>query len=409
MGTQIELTASDGHRARRLPRRAPGQADRGDRRDPGDFRRQPPHPLGLRPVCRARLCRGRAGAVRSPPARLPVGLLARRGAARPRLSRRGRLGCDDARRRGGGRTACARSGRWPWWASAWAARSPSWRLRGWTASPPRSATMAARSQPMPTRCRAVRPSCISAPRTRASRLPTSTRSRPSGPTARSTSTRAPATASTATSGAATIPRPRARPGGAAPTGSAGTWARCVNARDRAQERAMRVLFWVQQLLGSGHLKRAATLARAMADEGLEVTLAAGGMPMRVCCCRPGSRWSSCRPIRTSDPSFAQLVDAEGRPVDDALWQERQARLQRLLAAAPAAGVDHGDVPVRSARLPARAAAAARGRRGDAAAALAAVLGARHPGAKARARRATPGCAIWRSPTTTASWCTPIRS
>ena len=36
-------------------------------------------------------------------------------------------------------------------------------------------------------------------------------------------------------------------------------------------------------------------------------------------------------IRTSDPSFAQLVDAEGRPVDDALWQERQARLQHLLA------------------------------------------------------------------------------
>src|SRR5919106_824974 len=93
---------------------------------------------------------------------------------------------------------------------------------------------------------------------------------------------------------------------------------------------MRVLFWVQQLLGSGHLKRAATLARAMADRGLEVTLAAGGMPLP---------WLMPRrvevvqlpPIRTSDLSFSQLVDADGRPVDDALWAERQARLQGLLA------------------------------------------------------------------------------
>jgi predicted glycosyltransferase len=93
---------------------------------------------------------------------------------------------------------------------------------------------------------------------------------------------------------------------------------------------MRVLFWVQQLLGSGHLKRAATLARAMADEGLEVTLAAGGTPMPSL--MPGGIEVVQLPaIRTSDPSFAQLVDAAGRPVDDALWQERQARLRGLLA------------------------------------------------------------------------------
>ena len=93
---------------------------------------------------------------------------------------------------------------------------------------------------------------------------------------------------------------------------------------------MRVLFWVQQLLGSGHLKRAGTLARAMADEDLEVTLAAGGMPMASLL--PGGFEVVQLPaIRTSDPSFSQLVDAAGRPVADALWQERQARLQSLLA------------------------------------------------------------------------------
>ena len=93
---------------------------------------------------------------------------------------------------------------------------------------------------------------------------------------------------------------------------------------------MRVLFWVQQLLGSGHLKRAGTLARAMADEGLEVTLAAGGPPM-ASLLAGDIEVVQLPAIRTDDPSFSQLVDADGRPVDDVLWQQRQARLQHLLA------------------------------------------------------------------------------
>jgi predicted glycosyltransferase len=93
---------------------------------------------------------------------------------------------------------------------------------------------------------------------------------------------------------------------------------------------MRVLFWVQQLLGSGHLKRASTLARAMAERGLKVTLAAGGMPMPELM-PSGIEVVQLPSIRTSDPSFAQLVGADGRPAADALWQERQERLQQLLA------------------------------------------------------------------------------
>jgi predicted glycosyltransferase len=93
---------------------------------------------------------------------------------------------------------------------------------------------------------------------------------------------------------------------------------------------MRVLFWVQQLLGSGHLKRAATLCRAMADRGLEVTLAAGGMPIPAL--MPGGIEVVQLPsIRTADASFSHLVDGDGRPVEDALWQERQMLLLDLLA------------------------------------------------------------------------------
>jgi predicted glycosyltransferase len=101
---------------------------------------------------------------------------------------------------------------------------------------------------------------------------------------------------------------------------------------------MRVLFWVQQLLGSGHLKRAVTLARAMVERGLEVTLAAGGVPMSspVPGLDPapiprGVEVIQLPAIRASDLSFAQLVDAAGWPVDEPLWEERQARLQGLLA------------------------------------------------------------------------------
>ena len=38
----------------------------------------------------------------------------------------------------------------------------------------------------------------------------------------------------------------------------------------------RVLFHVQHLLGIGHLRRAAALAKACAGHGLEVTVASGG-------------------------------------------------------------------------------------------------------------------------------------
>src|SRR5690348_10241818 len=45
---------------------------------------------------------------------------------------------------------------------------------------------------------------------------------------------------------------------------------------RAVEREMKIFFYVQHLLGIGHLKRAATLVRAMRACGLDVTLASGG-------------------------------------------------------------------------------------------------------------------------------------
>ena len=94
---------------------------------------------------------------------------------------------------------------------------------------------------------------------------------------------------------------------------------------------MKVFFYVQHLLGIGHLKRAATLAQALREAGLEVVLASGGV--RV----PGIRVDVQLPeASAADVSFKTLLDAAGRPIDDA-W--KRARAAALLDAWRASGAD----------------------------------------------------------------------
>jgi predicted glycosyltransferase len=84
----------------------------------------------------------------------------------------------------------------------------------------------------------------------------------------------------------------------------------------------RVFFYVQHLLGIGHLKRAATLAQALRAAGFEVTLASGGEPVE------GIAVLQLPPAR-SDSSLKSLLDQNGEPVDEA-WKAR--RRDALLAA-----------------------------------------------------------------------------
>jgi predicted glycosyltransferase len=79
-----------------------------------------------------------------------------------------------------------------------------------------------------------------------------------------------------------------------------------------------VFFYVQHLLGIGHLKRAATLAQAMRAAGFEVTLASGGEPVA------GIPVLQLPPAK-SDASFKTLYDEHGKPVDDA-WKARRTRV-----------------------------------------------------------------------------------
>ncbi len=92
--------------------------------------------------------------------------------------------------------------------------------------------------------------------------------------------------------------------------------------------APRALVYVQHLLGSGHLKRAALLANAMARAGLDVTLVSGGFAVPGLALE-GVRFVQLPPVGAADLSFKSLVDGQGRPVDEALRQARRAALLAL--------------------------------------------------------------------------------
>ncbi|HEX2116753.1 MAG TPA: glycosyltransferase [Alphaproteobacteria bacterium] len=96
----------------------------------------------------------------------------------------------------------------------------------------------------------------------------------------------------------------------------------------------RVLFHVQHLLGSGHLRRAAAIASALADAGFEVELVSGGFPVRDLDCG-AARLIQLPPARAADESFKTLLGERGAPVDDA-WRtaRREALLARFEAFAP---------------------------------------------------------------------------
>lgn len=97
-------------------------------------------------------------------------------------------------------------------------------------------------------------------------------------------------------------------------------------------RAVSVLFYVQHLLGCGHAKRAATLARHLVGHGMDVTVVTGGVPV------PGIDFGDARvvqlpPLRAVDSSFSGLVDEIGAPASELLLAARRARLLGTFRAA----------------------------------------------------------------------------
>src|SRR5687767_8280184 len=90
----------------------------------------------------------------------------------------------------------------------------------------------------------------------------------------------------------------------------------------------RVLFYVQHLLGVGHLKRAEILAGAMQEAGLEVTVALGGRPLAEVSFRSVST-VQLPPATIANENFSTLLDGDRRPVDQKWKAGRAAALTDL--------------------------------------------------------------------------------
>lgn len=89
---------------------------------------------------------------------------------------------------------------------------------------------------------------------------------------------------------------------------------------------MRVMFYVQHLLGIGHVRRAALLCAGMKAQGLDVTVIIGGEDV------PGIDFGDAKvvnlpPAHVTDHTFKPLLDENDAPVDDA-WKAR--RKEKLL-------------------------------------------------------------------------------
>lgn len=91
-----------------------------------------------------------------------------------------------------------------------------------------------------------------------------------------------------------------------------------------------VLIAVTHLLGSGHLVRAANLARALAQGGFSVTLASGGLPLRAMEGEPFA-FVQLPVIRTEGTDFRTLLDEAGQPIGPERKAARIAMLEELAA------------------------------------------------------------------------------
>jgi predicted glycosyltransferase len=92
----------------------------------------------------------------------------------------------------------------------------------------------------------------------------------------------------------------------------------------------RVFFYVQHLLGIGHLRRAAVLARALAAGGFDVLLVSGGAPVPLDLGR--ARRHQLPPVRARDQGLRELSRLDGTPLDETFRANRTRELVGLLAA-----------------------------------------------------------------------------
>lgn len=91
----------------------------------------------------------------------------------------------------------------------------------------------------------------------------------------------------------------------------------------------RILFYVQHLLGIGHLRRAATLARDLSAGGFDVLLVSGGAPVAGLALG-NARFHQLPPLRAADETLRDLTRLDGGPFDETFRRWRSETLLTLL-------------------------------------------------------------------------------
>ncbi len=84
----------------------------------------------------------------------------------------------------------------------------------------------------------------------------------------------------------------------------------------------RIFFYVQSLLGRGHLVRAANLCRALSHEFEVLLIDGGGIVPEI----KGIKRQSLPPIRSADTAFSELLGENGKAIDDSYKQKRKTQL-----------------------------------------------------------------------------------
>ncbi|MFC7399642.1 glycosyltransferase [Chelatococcus sp. GCM10030263] len=98
--------------------------------------------------------------------------------------------------------------------------------------------------------------------------------------------------------------------------------------------SLRVLLSVTHLLGVGHLNRAATIARALAEAGHEVTLVSGGLPSPLLAAGD-VRLVQLPPVKVAGTAFSRLLSPDGELASPSyLAGRREALLAALETARP---------------------------------------------------------------------------
>lgn len=95
----------------------------------------------------------------------------------------------------------------------------------------------------------------------------------------------------------------------------------------------RVVFYVQHLLGIGHVYRARRICDALHASGCDLTVVTGGMPVDILRNTP-FRIVQLPPLRASGADFAGLVDERGEPACEEMLRRRREMLLHLLTREP---------------------------------------------------------------------------